>query len=129
MNGVSNTTFVGVPHRGISKEQVQKAKQSVKENSTEMTVGGTVGAATFQTLRNGSRVGNSITRLIQETKLIKASNKAKILKIFEKGRFLNHPVVKKVAGPLAGFAALSTVVGSAAKIADTCQYIESTRQV
>ncbi len=129
MNGVSNTTFVGVPHRGISKEQVQKAKQSVKENSTEMAVGGTVGAATFQTLRNGSRVGNSITRLIQETKLIKASNKAKILKIFEKGRFLNHPVVKKVAGPLAGFAALSTVVGSAAKIADTCQYIESTRQV
>ena len=129
MNGVSNTTFVGVPHRGISKEQVQKAKQSVKENSTEMAVGGTVGAATFQTLRNGSRVGNSINRLIQETKLIKASNKAKILKIFEKGRFLNHPVVKKVAGPLAGFAALSTVVGSAAKIADTCQYIESTRQV
>lgn len=129
MNGVSNTTFVGVPHRGISKEQVQKAKQSVKENSTEMAVGGTVGAATFQTLRNGSRVGNSITRLIQETKLIKASNKAKILKIFEKGRFLNHPVVKKVAGPLAGFAALSTVVGSAAKIADTCQYIKTTKQV
>ena len=128
MNGVSNTTFVGVPHRGISKEQVQKAKQSVKENSTEMAVGGTVGAATFQTLRNGSRVGNSMTRLIQESKIIKASNKAKILKIFEKCKFLKHPVVQKISGPLAGFAALSTVVGSAAKIADTCQYLEATKQ-
>ena len=128
MNGVSNQSFVVVPHRGISKEQVQKAKQSVKENSTEMVVGGTVGAATFQTLRNGSRVGNSITKLIRESKLIQASNKAKILKIFEKGRFLRNPVVKKMAGPLAGFAALSTVVGSVAKVADTCQYIDSTKQ-
>jgi hypothetical protein len=54
-------------------------------------------------------------------------NKAKILKIFSKGRFLNNPIVKKIAGPLAGFAAISSVVGSAAKIADTCNYLEGQR--
>lgn len=129
MDNSINTRFVGVPHRGISKEQVTKAKQSVKENSTEMVVGGTLGAGTFQALRNSSKIGNSAMKLIQESKLIQASNKAKILKIFEKGKFLKHPVVKKIAGPLAAFAALSTVVGSAAKIADTCQYIEGQRPI
>lgn len=127
MNGV-NFTYVGVPHRGISPEKVQRAKQTIKDNSTEMAVGGGVGAATFQTLRNGSKVGNSITKLIQESKVIQASNKAKILKIFEKSRFLRNPVIQKVAGPLAGFAGLSAVVGSATKIADTCQFLRGASQ-
>lgn len=121
--------YVGVPHRAITREQVQRAKQKVQENSTEMAVGGTVGTATFSTLRNSSKVTNSAVKLIQESKIIQASKKAKILKIFEKGRFLNHPVVKKIAGPLAGFAALSTVVGSASKIADTCTYLDGQRQI
>lgn len=128
MNGVSNTTYTGIPHRGISPERMQKAKQTVKDNSTEMAVGGGIGAATFQTLRNGSKVGNSVTKLIQESKIIQASNKAKILRIFEKSRFLRNPVIQKIAGPLAGFAGLSAVVGSATKIADTCQYLHSQNQ-
>ncbi len=127
MNGV-NSTYVGIPHRGISPEKVQRAKQAVKDNSTEMAVGGGVGAATFQTLRNGSKIGNSVTRLIQESKIIKASNKAKILKIFEKSKFLRNPVIQKIAGPLAGFAGLSAVVGSATKIADTCQFLQQNSQ-
>lgn len=119
--------YTGVPHRAINREQIQHAKQKVKENSTEMAVGGGVGAATFATIRNSSRIGNSAIKLVQESNAIKASNKAKILRIFQKSKFFRHPMVQKIAGPLAGFAALSSVVGSAAKIADTCNYLESQR--
>lgn len=125
MEGIKST-YVGVPHRAITREQV---RQKVKDNSTEMAVGGTVGTATFATLKNSSKIGNSAVKLVQESKIIQASNKAKILKIFEKGKFFRHPMVKKIAGPLAGFAALSTVVGSASKIADTCSYLDSQRTV
>lgn len=128
MNSV-NSNYVGIPHRGVSKEQVYRAKQNVKENSGEIAAGGAVGTATFATLRNSSKIGNSLTKLVQESKVIQASNKAKILKIFSKGHFLSNPIVKKIAGPLAGFAALSTVVGSAAKVADTCQYLEGQRPI
>lgn len=114
--------------RGQYRDQMNRARQNVKENSGEIAVGGAVGTATFTTLRNSSRIGNSAVKLVQESQLIKASNKAKILKIFERGKFMSHPIVRKIAGPLASFAALSSVVGSAAKIADTCQYLETTKQ-
>lgn len=117
-----------VASRGQYRDQMNKAKQGVRENSGEIAVGGAVGTATFSTLRNSSRIGNSAVKLVQESKLIQASKKAKILRIFERGKFMSHPIVRKIAGPLAAFAALSTVVASAAKIADTCQYIESTKQ-
>jgi len=129
MDNSVRTNYVGVPHRANYQQQAQKAKQTVKENSGKVAVGGAVGTATFATLRNTSKVGNSITNLIKKSKIIQETNKAKILKIFSKGKFLNNPIVKKVAGPLAGFAAISSVVGSAAKIADTCNYLESQRNV
>lgn len=124
MDNSINSSYVGVPHRANYQQEVIKAKQKVKENTTDMIVGGTIGTATFGAMRNSSKVGNSIINLVKQSKALKAANKAKIIKIFEKGKFLNNPVVKKVAGPLAAFAALSTVVGSAAKIADTCQYLQ-----
>lgn len=117
-----------VAYRGQYRDQMNKAKQTVKENSGEIAVGGAVGTATFETIRNSSRIGNSAAKLVQESKIIQASKKAKILKIFERGKFMSHPIVKKIAGPLSAFAALSAVFGSAAKVADTCQYLQSTKQ-
>lgn len=128
MEGMTSN-YVGVPHRAITREQVQRAKQRAQENSTEMAVGGAVGTATFATLKNSTKVGNSAVKLVQESKLLQASKKAKILKIFGKAKFLKNPVVQKIAGPLAGFAALSSVVGSASKIADTCTYLEGQRPI
>ena len=125
MSNSIKSGYVGVPHRANYKQQVQQAKQSVKENAGDIAVSGAVGTATFSALKNSSKIGNSAVKLVQESKLIQASNKAKILKIFSKGKFLSHPVVKKLEGPLASFAALSTVVGSAAKVADTCNYLSS----
>lgn len=128
MEGITSN-YKGVPHRAITREQMQRAKQKVQDNSTEMAVGGTVGTATFASIRNSTKIGNSAVRLVQESKVIQASKKAKILKIFEKGRFFKNPIVKKIAGPLATFAALSTVVGSASKIADTCTYLEGQKPI
>lgn len=128
MEGMTSN-YVGVPHRAITREQVQRAKQKAQENSTEMAVGGAVGTATFATLKNSTKIGNSAVKLVQESKLLQASKKAKILKIFGKAKFLKNPVVQKIAGPLAGFAALSSVVGSASKIADTCTYLEGQRPI
>ena len=128
MEGMTSN-YVGVPHRAITREQVQRAKQRAQENSTEMAVGGAVGTATFATLKNSTKIGNSAVKLVQESKLLQASKKAKILKIFGKAKFLKNPVVQKIAGPLAGFAALSSVVGSASKIADTCTYLEGQRPI
>ena len=128
MEGMTSN-YVGVPHRAITREQVQRAKQRAQENSTEMAVGGAVGTATFATLKNSTKIGNSAVKLVQESKLLQATKKAKILKIFGKAKFLKNPVVQKIAGPLAGFAALSSVVGSASKIADTCTYLEGQRPI
>ncbi len=128
MEGMTSN-YVGVPHRAITREQVQRAKQRAQENSTEMAVGGAVGTATFATLKNSTKISNSAVKLVQESKLLQASKKAKILKIFGKAKFLKNPVVQKIAGPLAGFAALSSVVGSASKIADTCTYLEGQRPI
>lgn len=128
MEGMTSN-YVGVPHRAITREQVQRAKQRAQENSTEMAVGGAVGTATFATLKNSTKIGNSAVKLVQESKLLQASKKAKILKIFGKAKFLKNSVVQKIAGPLAGFAALSSVVGSASKIADTCTYLEGQRPI
>ena len=125
MNNSISNNYVGVPHRANYKQQVKQVKQNVKENAGDIAAGGAVGTMTFSALKNSSKIGNSAVKIVQESKLIQASNKAKILKIFSKGKFLSHPAVKKLAGPLASFAALSTVVGSAAKVADTCNYLSS----
>ena len=57
------SNYVGVPHRAITREQVQRAKQKAQENSTEMAVGGAVGTATFATLKNSTKIGNSAVKL------------------------------------------------------------------
>ena len=54
MEGMTSN-YVGVPHRALTREQMQRAKQRVQENSTEMAVGGTVGTATFATLKNSTK--------------------------------------------------------------------------
>lgn len=115
------SNYSGVPHRAISREQV---KRHFEENSGEIAVGSGVGTATFATLRNSAKVGDRAVKLVNETKYIQAANKAKILKVFSKFKFLNNPVVRKLAGPLAGFAGLSTLFASTAKIADTCSYLQ-----
>ena len=120
---VSN--YSGVPHRAISREQVRK---SFEENSGEIAIGSGVGTATFAALRNSAKVSERTVKLVNETKYIQAANKAKILKVFSKFKFLNNPVVKKLAGPLAGFAGLSTLFASTAKIADTYSYLQGNKE-
>jgi len=120
MNPINVTPYTGVPSRG-------NAQQTVKENSGKIAAGGAVGAATFATIKNSTKVGNRIVQTVKTSQAIKAANKAKILQVFSKFKFFKNPIVQKAAGPLAAFASLSAVVGSVAKIADTCDYLTDKR--
>lgn len=111
-----NSNYVGVPPR-------TNVQQTVHDNSGKIAVGGAAGAATFATLRNSAKVSNKIVQTANNARGLQALNKSKILKIIANNKFLNNPVMRKIAGPLAGFAAFSSVVGSVAKVADTCNYI------
>lgn len=118
MNNISSNPYVGVPSRN----------DSVRRNSEEVAAGGAVGTATFATIRNSSKIGNSVIKTVKESSALKNSNKEKIIKILEGSKFINKfPFIKKIAGPLAGFSALATVTGSAVKIADTCNYLQQNK--
>ena len=103
--------------------------QTIKDNSTEMTYGGGAGLATVGAFNQSAKVGSRISKVIQTSKNIKADKQAKILSLIEKcaplAKFAKNPVVKKVAGGLAGLSAATTLVGAGAKIVDTGGYLNS----
>lgn len=112
--------------QGEKKAQIG---QKVRDNSTEITVGGGAGLATFGTLSNSSKIGNNVVRAIKTSKRIKLEKQAQLLELCAKfkplARFANNPLVKKAAGGLAGLSAITTLAGSSAKIVDTCSYLQS----
>ncbi len=118
---LSSPSFQGDANR------VRPEHKNVKDKSTEMQIGGGAGLATFGTLRNSSRIGNSVVREIKRSSNIKVEKQAQLLELVGKfkplARFANNPVVKKVAGGLAGLSAVTGLVGSAAKIADTTTFL------
>ena len=105
---------------------------AAKDNSTAMTIGGGAGVAAFGTIRESSRIGNCAVRLINTSKKIKADKQQKILRILENCKplagFAKNPIVRKVAGGLAGLSAATTLVGSTAKIADTYGFLANQAQ-
>ena len=60
-------------------------------------------------------------------KAIQAEKQAQLLELLGKfkplAKFTNNPIVRKVAGGLAGLSAATTLVGSTAKIADTYGFL------
>lgn len=115
--------------QNFSGERAQRIGQKVKDNSTELTVGGGAGLATFATIKNTSKIGNSLTRAIKSSKKIKVQKQAQLLELLGKfkplAKFTNNPMVRKAAGGLAGLSAITTLVGSSAKIVDTCSYLKA----
>ena len=117
---LSSPSFQGDANR------VRPENRNVKDKSTEMQIGGGAGLATFGTLRNSSKIGNSLVRSIKSSTKIKAQKQAQLLELIGKfkplAKFANNTAVKKVAGGLAGLSAVTGLVGSAAKIADTTTF-------
>ncbi len=118
---LSSPSFQGDANR------VRPEQRNVKDKSTEMQIGGGAGLATFGTLRNSSKIGNSLVRSIKSSTKIKAQKQAQLLELIGKfkplAKFANNTAVKKVAGGLAGLSAVTGLVGSAAKIADTTTFL------
>ncbi|MCD8377944.1 MAG: hypothetical protein LUB59_04055 [Candidatus Gastranaerophilales bacterium] len=107
--------------------QKGEMRQKVKDNSTEITIGGGAGMATFGTLRNSSKIGTSLVQAVKSSKTMKAQKQTQILELIAKfkplAKYVNNPIVKKSAGVLAGLSAATGLVGSSAKIADTCNFL------
>ena len=118
---LSSPSFQGDANR------VRPEQRNVKDKSTEMQIGGGAGLATFGTLRNSSKIGNSLVRSIKSSTKIKAQKQAQLLELIGKfkplAKFANNTAVKKVDGGLAGLSAVTGLVGSAAKIADTTTFL------
>ena len=118
---LSSPSFQGDANR------VRPENRNVKDKSTEMQIGGGAGLATFGTLGNSSKIGNSLVRSIKSSTKIKAQKQAQLLELIGKfkplAKFANNTAVKKVAGGLAGLSAVTGLVGSAAKIADTTTFL------
>ena len=78
----------------------------VRENSTEMTVGGGAGLAAFGTINQSSKIGNSFVKAIKSAKNVKVEKQAQILELIAKckplSKFATNPIVKKIAGGFAG---------------------------
>ncbi len=119
-----------ISYRG---ESAHRIGERVRDNSTELTAGGGVGLATFGTINQSTKIGNGIVRAVKGTKAIQAKKQAQLLELMSKfkplARFTNNPIVKKVAGGLAGLSAATTLVGSTAKIADTYGFLSAQNPV
>jgi len=109
-----------------------RMSESVRNNSTAMTIGGGAGVATFGTISQSSKIGTNVVKLINNSKKIKADKQAKILDILSHCKplagFAKNPIVRKVAGGLAGLSAATTLIGSSAKIADTYGFLANQAQ-
>lgn len=110
-------------------ENSQRFGQQIKDNSTELTLGGGAGLATFGTINKSSKIGNGFVRAIKGSQAIKAEKQAQLLELVAKckplAKFAKNPLVVKGAGILAGASALTTLAGSTAKIVDTYGFLSS----
>ena len=114
--------------RYYTNNNYHNVKQKVHDNSTQMTIDGSAGLATFGVIKNSGKIGNNVVRAIENSKAIKVDKQAKLLKIMSRckplAKYANNPIVKGTAGVLGGLSAATALVGSTAKIADTCTYLQ-----
>jgi len=107
---------------------VSSGTSSANKNN-EYIIGGGVGAATFATVRNSSKVGNTLVKSVKASKMLKNAKKTQVLELFSKfkplAKHINNPIVKGVAGAFATMAAGVALIGSIGKIADTCSYLKT----
>ena len=105
----------------------EQLRQRVRDNSTELTVGGGAGLATFGAINRSSKIGNSFVKAVRGAKAVKAEKQAQILELVSKfkplAKYTNNPIIKKVAGGFAGLSAITIMIGSTAKIADTYGFL------
>ena len=114
--------------RPQSGSQISYKGDRQEKVSNGMAYGGGAGAATFATIRNSSRIGNSLTKAIKNSRMIKVEKQTQLIDLLTKtrfARFAKNPLVVKGAGLLAGMSAITSLIGSAAKISDTCNYLSS----
>ena len=111
------------------KGEGERIQQRVKDNSTELTVGGGAGLATFGAINQSSKIGNSFAKALRNAKAVKSQKTSQILELIAKckplAKYANNPIVKKVAGGFAGLSAVTIMIGSTAKIADTYGFLAS----
>lgn len=111
-----------------SNQRYQQTRQTINDNSTQLAVEGGVGAATFGAIKNSGKLGKNVAQAVKNSKVIQADKQAKLLKIIEKcepiAKYAKNPVVQKATGVLGGLFAATSLVGSTAKIADTCNYLQ-----
>ena len=99
-----------------------------RDNAKSMALGGGAGAVAMGTINKSSKIGNRLVKAIKTSKAIKADRQAKLIALLTKTRFAKlakNPIVVKGAGALAGLSAVTALVGSAAKIADTYGFLSS----
>lgn len=108
-------------------DRENKLKESVRDNSTGMTVYGGAATAGFTAANRSAQIGNRLVKAVRGAKNIKIQRQEQILSLISKckplARFANNPIVKGAAGVLAGFAAVTTFIGSTVKIADTYGFL------
>ena len=113
-----NNNRIGVSSRG-------NLTTTIKDNSDGIVEGGGAATVTLATINRSAEIGNKVTRAVSTSSRLSATRKADIIELFSKIKiFKRFPILKKVAGPLAKFAGLTTVVGAVAKIADTGNFVE-----
>ena len=124
--GIRPSVTAPIVYKG---DRQQHLKEKVRDNSTELTVGGGAGLAAFGTINQSSRIGNSFMRALKEAKSVKVTRQNQILELVAKckplSKFATNPVVRKVAGGFAGLSAVTTLIGSTAKIADTYGFLSA----
>lgn len=113
-----------ISYQGDREAQLSRR---VKDNSTELTVGGGAGLATFATINRSSKIGNSFMKALNNAKAVKSQKQTQILELVARckplAKYANNPIVKKVSGCFAGLSAATIMIGSTAKIADTYGFL------
>jgi len=118
MDATINNNRTRVPYRG-------NLGNTIKDNSDGMVEGGGAATVALATINKSAEIGNKVTKAVSTSSRLSATRKADIIELFSKIKvFKRFPILKKVAGPLAKFAGITTVVGAVAKIADTGNYVE-----
>lgn len=104
-----------------------RLKKSVSDNSTEITVYGGTATAGLTAVNRSAQIGNRFAQAVKNAKGIKVQRQEQILGLISKckplAKIANNPVVKGVTSIFAGLAAVTTLVGSTAKIADTYGFL------
>jgi len=77
-------TYISAYSPSFTSETRPSMKQRVKDNSTEMQIGGGAGVATFGTLSNSSRIGNSFVKAVKTSKNIKMEKQTQLLELAAK---------------------------------------------